>query len=78
MFIIVLELLTVELRVVHLTKQVDELLEEVAALFIVLECEVLLADAENKLKHILLSVHWGDRVDCIECILLKDYEVNEL
>ena len=69
------EVFALELRIVHLSKHIDEFLEIVAAFLIVFKCEVLVANSQYETKHIFLPFHRSYAVDCIECILLQDYEI---
>ena len=78
MLFVVFKFLALELRVVHLAEQVDKLLEEVTALLVVLECEVLVADSEYEVKHVALALERTKCIDCIECVLLENHEVNKL
>ena len=63
-----MESLALELRVVHLSEHIDELLEVVAALLEVLELEVTFADAHNDFEHIFLSFERTEGVDVVECV----------
>ena len=67
-----------EFRIVHLAEIVDELLEEVAALLEVPEAVFKLADVENEIEHIFLTLYRTEAVDCVECVLLEEDEVEKL
>ena len=78
MLSVVFEFLALELGVVHLAECIDDFLEEIAALLVVLETEISVADVKYKLKHVALTLKRTECVDRVECILLEDNEVNKL
>lgn len=66
-----------EVRVVHLTEVIDHLLEEITAILEVVEFEFSVADVQNEVQHIFLTLKRAKAVHSIECILLKEDEVQK-
>ena len=56
LLLVLLEVFTLKLRVVHLLEVVDECLEESAHLIEVLKVEVCVTDLDHSVEHILLTL----------------------
>ena len=70
LLLVLLEVFTLKLRVVHLLEVVDELLEESAHLVEVLKVQVRVTDLDYSVEHILLALQGRVAVDIVKGILL--------